>query len=113
LQAFQLTDIIINKPIITWLRTHSQALTTLLEEKIMKPVKNFVFAALLVLSIALHTVAGDIDHPGIAAPPPPRQMTTIYDGTTSGSNTEQPDSITVETADYLFLEALAALLSVY
>jgi hypothetical protein len=40
-------------------------------------------------------------------------MTTIYDGTTSGSDTEQPDSITVETADYLFLEALAALLSVY
>jgi hypothetical protein len=78
----------------------------------MKPVKNFVFAALLVLSIALHTVAGDIDHPGIAAPPPPPpQMTTLNDETIPDTTDSQQS--TVETADYLFLEALAALLSVY
>jgi hypothetical protein len=40
-------------------------------------------------------------------------MTTTYDGTTSGSNTDQVDGITAETSDYLFLEALVALLSVY
>ena len=78
----------------------------------MKPVKNFLFAVLLVSAIAVSTPAGELDTPG-AIPPPPRQMTTISDGTASGSNTEQADGITTETSDYLFLEALAALLSVY
>ena len=74
----------------------------------MKPVKNLVFAALLVLSIALNTFAGDIDHPGIVAPPPPPPgMMATTDETT-------PDvADTAETSDYLFLDALAALLSVY
>jgi hypothetical protein len=40
-------------------------------------------------------------------------MTTIYEGTTSGSNTDQVDGITAETSDYLFFEALVALLSAY
>ena len=78
----------------------------------MKPVKNLVFAALLVFTIALNTFAGDIDHPGIAAPPPPPpQMTTLTDAITPDSTDSQQD--TAETSDYLFLEALAALLSVY
>jgi hypothetical protein len=80
----------------------------------MKPVKNFLFTALLVSLIAVSTSAGELDTPGATPPPPPpRQMTTISDGTTSGSSTEQADGITTETSDYLFLEALAALLSVY
>ena len=80
----------------------------------MKPVKNFILAMLLVSATAVSTTAGVQDTPGyVEPPPPPRQMTTTYDGTTSGSSTDQVDGITAETSDYLFLEALAALLSVY
>ena len=80
----------------------------------MKPVKNFIFALLLVSAMAVSTTAGVQDTPGyVEPPPPPRQMTTISDGTASGSNTEQADGSTTETSDYLFLEALAALLSVH
>jgi len=79
----------------------------------MKPVKNFLFALLVVSAMAISTPAGELDTPGALPPPPPRQMTTIYDGTTSGSNTDQVDGITAETSDYLFLEALVDLLSVY
>ena len=78
----------------------------------MKPVKNFVFAALLVFSIALNTLAGDIDQPGIVAPPPPPpRMTTTTDEIIPDTTDSQ--QTTADTADYLFLEALAALLSVY
>jgi len=73
----------------------------------MKPVKNLVFAALLVFSIAVNTFAGDIDQPGTPAPPPPR-MTAVTPETSI--DTEQT---TFETADYLFIEVLTALLSVY
>ena len=79
----------------------------------MKPVKNFVFAALLVFTMALNTFAGDIDHPGIAAPTPtptPLNMTTT--GETMPISTDSQQT-TAETSDYLFLEALAALLLVY
>jgi hypothetical protein len=113
LQASQLTGYYHIKPISTWLHTSLTGFDyNILRRRSMKPVKKFLFAVLLVSAIAINTPAGELDTPG-AIPPPPRQMTTIYDGTTSGSDTEQPDSITVETADYLFLEALAALLSVY
>ena len=77
----------------------------------MKPVKNLVFAALLVFSIALNTLAGDIDQPGTPAPPPPR-MTVATDETTPVTSTDSQE-VTVETADYLLFEVLAALLSVY
>jgi hypothetical protein len=77
----------------------------------MKPVKNFVFAALLVLTLAFNTLAGDIDQPGAPAPPPPPRITTT-DETIPGTSTDSQET-TVETADYLFLEVLTALLSVY
>ncbi len=74
----------------------------------MKPVKNLVFTALLVFSIALNTFAGDVQVPGIAAPnptpTPEASRITVADPETD---------ITVDTADYLFLEVLTALLSVY
>lgn len=76
----------------------------------MKPVKNFVFAALLVSTLAFNTFAGDVDTPGYAAPPPPRAMSTSDENTpiiTSDTGG------TAETSDYLLFEALAALLSVY
>ena len=79
----------------------------------MKPVKNFLFALLVVSAMAISTPAGELDTPGLIPPPPPKQMTTTTDGTTSGSSTDQVDGITAETSDYLFLEALVALLSVY
>jgi hypothetical protein len=79
----------------------------------MKPVKNFFFAVLLVSAMAISATAGVQDTPGYVEPPPPRQMTTTYDDTISGSNTDQADGITTETSDYLFLQTLAALLSVY
>ena len=79
----------------------------------MKPVKKFLFAVLLVAAMAINTPAGELDTPGAVPPPPPRQMTTTPDGTPSGSDGEQTPGTTTETSDYLFLEALAALLSVY
>ena len=74
----------------------------------MKPVKNLVFAAVLAFSIAFNTFAGDIQHPGIAAPTPtpnPEESRVFVPAPESDT--------TVETADYLFLEVLTALLSVY
>jgi hypothetical protein len=73
----------------------------------MKPVKNLVFAALLGVSTALNTFAGDIDQPGTPAPPPPR-MTAV----TPETNTDTQET-TVDTADYLYFEVCTALLSMY
>jgi len=78
----------------------------------MKPVKNFVFVALLLSSLALNTFAGDIQTPGVVAPPPARATSTTDEDTTV-SNTEQVGGVTAETSDYLLFEALTALLSVY
>jgi len=79
----------------------------------MKPVKNLVFAALLVFSIALNTFAGDIDLPGSPAPtPPPPHVTVATDETIPETNTDSQET-TVETADYPWFEVLTALLSVY
>jgi len=80
----------------------------------MKPVKNLVFAALLAFSIAFNTVAGDIQHPGIAAPTPtptPETLIAATDETTPEATDSQ--QTTVATADYLFFEILIALISVY
>ena len=78
----------------------------------MKPVKNLVFAALLVFSIALNTFAGDIDQPGKTQPPPEPPRITTPDETVPGTSTDSQET-TIETADYLFFEVLTALLSVY
>ena len=78
----------------------------------MKPVKNLVFAALLVFSITLNTFAGDIDVPGAPAPPPPPRMTAEVDETIPAASTNTEETM-VETSDYLLFEAFAALLSLY
>jgi len=75
----------------------------------MKPVKNLVFAALLVFTIAFNTLAGDIDQPGAPAPPPPHMM-AVTPGTAEPDNNQET---IIDSSDYLFLDALAALLSVY
>ena len=78
----------------------------------MKLVKNTVFALLLASVLAVSTHAGDMGTPGIAAPTPtpPPDSIRITDG-----EIESCDSCAgnTETSDYLFFEALAALLSVY
>jgi hypothetical protein len=88
--------------------------TTFLRRRSMKPVKNSIFAVLLLFVLALKTLAGDIQTPGAAAPPPPPPTSVMI---TSNEDTTQPSSDpnsvqsgeTVES-DYLYFEALAALL---
>jgi hypothetical protein len=77
----------------------------------MKPVKNLVFAVLLVSSIVFNTFAGEVEVPGAPAPPPPR-ITATTDETLPVTSTDTQQT-TVETSDYIIFEALAALLSVY
>ena len=77
----------------------------------MKPVKNLVFATLLVSSIAFNTFAGEVEVPGAPAPPPPRIVTTT-DETVPVTSTDTQQT-TVESVDYIIFDVLAALLSVY
>ncbi|HEV8428531.1 MAG TPA: hypothetical protein VGQ41_11580 [Pyrinomonadaceae bacterium] len=78
----------------------------------MKPVKNLIFAALLVFSIALNSFAGDVEVPGAPAPTPPKS-TAVLDPNTSSTDTTEETNVALETSDSLFYEALIALLSVY
>ena len=79
----------------------------------MKLVKNLVFAGLLVFTITVNTFAGDQQTPNATQPPPPPDKMVAYEDGTSPSGDPYTGEITVETTDYLFFEALAALLSVY
>lgn len=75
----------------------------------MKLVKNMVFAGLLVFAMTFNTFAGEQDTP---TEQKPKLVTTT---TEEGTNPLDPytGEITAETTDYLFFEALTALLSVY
>lgn len=85
----------------------------------MKPFKTLVFAALLVLSLAFNTFAGDVDVPGAKPSPTPSlriavtQDPLIVDPCITGTTTQETGVGTSEPLYYLFYEALAALLSVY
>ena len=84
----------------------------------MKPFKTLVFAALLVLSLAFNTFAGDVDVPGAKPSPTPglhvafTQDTLIEDPLLTSTTTQETE-VTSDPSDYLFYEALVALLSVY
>jgi hypothetical protein len=78
----------------------------------MKLVKNFVYAVLLVTAITVNISAGEQDTPAVLPPPPPRAIAGD-NYPVSDPYTERSAEITAETTDYLFFEALAALLSVY
>ena len=74
----------------------------------MKLVKNFVLAVLLASVLAVSAPAGEVDTPGFAGPTP--TPTPLRSDETGKSDVTV---ISAETSDYLFFEALAALLSVY
>ena len=77
----------------------------------MKLVKNFLFAALLVCSLAFNTFAGDVETPG--APKPLIYTEDPVITNTKPTTTQETGVVTADTSDYLFYEALVALLSVY
>jgi len=76
----------------------------------MKLVKNFAFAALLIAAVTVNTFAGEQDTPTFV--PPPKATADAGAPPVTDSYFEHSGEITAET-DYLFFEALAALLSVY
>jgi len=84
----------------------------------MKPFKTLVFATLLVFSLAFNTFAGEVEVPGAKPSPTPSLRITVteeplvVDPLMSGTNTEA-GATTSEASDYLFYEALVALLSMY
>ncbi len=83
----------------------------------MKLVKNLVFAGLLVFTITVNIVAGEVQTPAATSPTPsptPNSLIAYEDGMPLGYPcVDHTGNITAETTDYLFFEALAALLSVY
>ena len=81
----------------------------------MKPVKNFVYAVLLASVLAVSASAGDQHVGGFASPSPTPSPETMVAYTEPASDGSDPytGSLSTETSDSLFYEALAALLSVY
>ena len=80
----------------------------------MKSIKTLGFAALLVFSLAFNAFAGDVDVPGAPVPPPPRLTVTTYqDPLNPSTDNQETANASSESSDYLFYEALVALLSVY
>ena len=79
----------------------------------MKLVKNFVLAALLASILAVSASAGDQHGPAVASPSPSPASMTADDGTLPVISDPNTGSLSTETSDSLFYEALAALLSVY
>ena len=78
----------------------------------MKLVKNLVLALVLASVLAINAPAGEINTPAaVATPTPsPQQSMATYD---DGTVVCDPNAENTETSDYLFFEALAALLSMY
>jgi hypothetical protein len=81
----------------------------------MKPLKNLVFAVMLAFVIAINAPAGELGTAGIATPSPtptPESAAMVSDDGIVVYD-PNPESTETETSDYLFFEALAALLSMY
>ena len=88
----------------------------------MKLVKNLVFTVVLVSTFAVNTPAGDLETPGIVAPPPQVHSTCVStpdEDTTQSKNgivickPVEEDSTTADIPDFLLYEAWKALLSVF
>ena len=78
----------------------------------MKLVKNLALAGLLVFTVSLNTLAGEQEIPAYV-PPPPKATAEAGISPSADPYIQRSGEITAETTDYLFFEALAALLSVY
>lgn len=79
----------------------------------MKLVKNFAFTVVLVSALAVNTFGGDQHTPPFAPPPPPPSIEesvdpneVAHDGTQTGEKGES-------AVDYLLIDVLQALLSVF
>jgi len=83
----------------------------ILRRRSMKLVKTFVSAVLLVTAITVNVSAGEQDTPAYV--PPPRATAEEGISPIGDPYFERTGEISAETTDYLFFEALAALLSVY
>jgi len=79
----------------------------------MKPVNNFLFAALLVCTLAFNTIAGDVETPGAPKPLTYTEDPVITSTKPTGTTTQGTGAVTAEPSEYLFYEALVAFLSVY
>lgn len=81
----------------------------------MKPVKNFALAVLLASFLAISVPAGELGTPGAVATPSPTpdSAKSTVPGEIVVSFGDPNTGGTTETSDYLFFEALAALLSMY
>ena len=80
----------------------------------MKPVKNLVFALLLVFAITGTISAGEVPIP--PEPPKATAMDPVDEPTTTpilGDQYTEQSGETVETTDYLLFEAFKALFSLY
>jgi hypothetical protein len=89
--------------------------TNILRRRSMKSVRNLVYAVLLSSLLAVSASAGDQGTPGFNSPSPSPSPEGIiaYDGTSPDGSNPSTGSLSTETSDSLFYEALAALLSVY
>jgi hypothetical protein len=79
----------------------------------MKLVKNLVFAVVLASVLAINAPAGELGTPGFAAPTPTPTPQEAIINPDAGTVVPDPADGITETSDYLFFEALAALLSMY
>jgi hypothetical protein len=81
----------------------------------MKLVKNFALAVLLAIFLAVSAPAGEIGTPGAASPTPSPTPSGLKKNGMKNTLYGGPNApvVTARTSDYLFFEALAALLSVY
>ena len=80
----------------------------------MKPVKNLLFALLLVFAITGSSLAGEVPIPPAPQPTPSAITAAPEDGTSSTSDPYAEQSgVTVDTSDYLLSETVIALLLLY
>jgi len=82
----------------------------------MKLVKNFALAVLLAFVLAVSAPAGEVQMPGVANPTPtptPSSASRTDDGKSDVYGDPNATTVSDETSDYLFFEALVALLSLY
>jgi len=79
----------------------------------MKLVKNFGLAILLACFLAISAPAGEVPMPGAVPTPTPQGARSADQAKTDSYGDPDAVDVTAETSDYLFFEALAALLSVY